>query len=600
MAILSSPERIRQPRLTLSSTVEWATSANPLPFSVIGFVAVYPFLIGLLQEAPPGFELPINVHLYDLLGGLGVAATLLILRWFRTSPGSTFWVWLSAGCAGVALQLGVSASAGEVPDKYFTSIPFGVLSFMGLLFAATIIRHVFLELRGSSLELAERRYELLNLKANLENRLLKQKQALDLEVKQKLEAHILAIRAQIEQLAAEGFGGSADQEKADKISGNLRLAIDKVVRPLSIEIANSTTVDVDSLPNVRQLRKRIRRLSFVARMSSLVPLGYVFNLPLTAAFLVIFVLPSYVFLFGLFGFILVSLPATLLSLTVLWLLNRVTRKQRVPYVLAGLLALVVSFINALPFVLFGSLALPTVDHGILVYLAFAAFLINLGSAFSSLFIETAYVDLAQARVDNTETRKLVAYLQSQSQINRRTMAQVVHGKVQARLQAASIRLQQASSFDDQLVREVTADLDAALLDTTETQLGRASLSEQLSEMAVQWEGICDLSFVFEPGSLDAIDGNNRTKTSVVEIIREAVNNAVKHGEADEAEATIAFIAPDAIRIVVRNSVYSSSAVEAETHVLGYGSKMLDQITDEWHLNFTEGDAILTATLKLTQ
>jgi signal transduction histidine kinase len=572
---------------------------------VIIFMAVYPFIIGMPQEPPPGFELPINAHLYDLLGGLGVAVVLLIFRWFyrgdsQTSNGvgqvKILFAWLLAASFGVELQLTISALNGPVPQAYFDAIPLGILSFMGLIFSVTILRHVILELRASALELAERRFQLQHLKANLENRLLEQKTALDLEVKQRLESHILAIRAELDQLQANTAGAIADR---------LRLAIDNVVRPLSIEIANDVAVDVESLPTIRELRKRIRRLPFITRMRRDVPLGYVFNVPLTAVFLLIFVMPTYSFLFGGVALVTVALPAAVLCLTVIWLLSRSTLRVQIPFILAGLIAIISGIITAMPFLILGALTLNGVDLGLIAYVAFAGALITVGTSITALFIETAYLNLEQAGQDNTETRKLVGYLQNQSQINRRTMAQVVHGKVQARLQAANIRLKQASEITDQLVRDVTADLDGAMLDTTETRLGRSDLSEQLGEMAAQWEGICDLSFVYEPGVIDVIDRNEIVKSSVVEIIREAVNNAVKHGAADEAEATVSLAAQGRILVVVRNAVYAADTMTGAPDTgsvqnRGYGSRMLDQITDEWSVEFADGDAILRATVTLTQ
>jgi signal transduction histidine kinase len=172
--------------------------------------------------------------------------------------------------------------------------------------------------------------------------------------------------------------------------------------------------------------------------------------------------------------------------------------------------------------------------------------------------------------------------------------------VQARLQAASIKLKQAQNITDELVREVTADLEGSMLDTTDTNFARQGVAGQLDEMAARWEGICDLSFVLEPGVVDVINANNIAKSSVVEIIREAVNNAVKHGEADEAEATISLVGRDVLRVEVRNAVYSSEPDQGDGQRRGYGSKMLDQITDEWSVDFADGDAILRATLKVTQ
>ena len=231
-------------------------------------------------------------------------------------------------------------------------------------------------------------------------------------------------------------------------------------------------------------------------------------------------------------------------------------------------------------------------------MSLSAFLVFLASFYGALFAEAAFINLDRAKTANEELRKLVAFLQNEAQINRRAMAQLVHGKIQARLQAASIRLLQAREVNEVLLEEISRDLKAAVLDTSETSFDRSSVAEQLGEMVEQWAGICDLSFNLASGVEALVDSNPVAKSAVVEVIREAVNNAVKHGDADEAEASVALLDQGAIQVVVRNAVYSDSAEAREVQPRGYGSQVLDQITDGWNLEFEDGDAILTAKIRL--
>ncbi|MEY4019598.1 MAG: hypothetical protein RLZZ590_898, partial [Actinomycetota bacterium] len=199
---------------------------------------------------------------------------------------------------------------------------------------------------------------------------------------------------------------------------------------------------------------------------------------------------------------------------------------------------------------------------------------------------------------NGEIRKLVAFLQNESQVNRRTMAQVVHGRIQASLQAASIKITQAPNITDELVAEIRADLNQAILDTQDTSLENLGVRKQLADMADQWLGICDLTVSFE-GEVDQIlDRANLAKTAVVEVIREGLNNAVKHSEADEADVVVRIVEPGLVGIVIRNAVHVQPAGAQSSS--GYGSRMLDQITESWSVEFEDGDAILTATVSLNQ
>ena len=178
------------------------------------------------------------------------------------------------------------------------------------------------------------------------------------------------------------------------------------------------------------------------------------------------------------------------------------------------------------------------------------------------------------------------------------MAQVVHGRIQASLQAASIKVSQAAKITDDLVAEIRADLNQAILDTQETSLEVLGVRKQLEDMADQWLGICDLTVSFEGEVEQSLDRANLAKTAVVEVIREGLNNAVKHGEADEADVVIRLVEPGLVGIVMRNAVHVQPTGTQSSS--GYGSRMFDQITERWSVEFEDRDAILTATVALNQ
>jgi signal transduction histidine kinase len=598
---------VRLPQLTLKRTIAWVSSPGALSIPVIGFIAFYPFLIGLLQEPPAGLELPINVHLYDLIGGLAAALTLLAFRLAGgvnqaenhvSSLRKTSLAWFAAAILGLATQLFIASIFGPVPSTYFESIPFGLLSSLGLMLGATILWLAVSELGQSARELAVKRFRLQNLKANLENEIREQKVSLNREVQTKLAGHIRALQEDIDDLAGAQFEQASERVRAVAVAERMRLAIDNVVRPLSLEIATQAdAIDPARLPNALELEKQIKRRPFSERMSERVQLGFIFNAIFTLAFLLVFVVPSYAFVFGIEGFLIVALPATLLNLLLVWLLNRVALQVEIPYVIAALITLASPLLTAAPFLLIANLMLSGADLGLVFYLALAAYLVNFGTSLGSLWLESAFLNLQLARKANTQTRKLVGYLQNEAQISRRAMAQVVHGRIQARLQAASIKLKQATEITDELVTEIRSDLESSILDTAETKFASLSVRAQLDEMVAQWSGICELTISFMGEVESLIESSTVSKAAVVEVIREAVNNAVKHGEADEADAIIRASGPHEIVVVVRNAVYAEPAAKSTS---GYGTVMLDQITDSWQIEFADGDAILTATIKVNQ
>lgn len=602
---MPSPHKSHQlPRLTFKRTLEWVGSARAFGWPAITLVAFWPVVIGSFGQTLPGYELPVNIHLFDLLNGLAPALVLVIFRvilrvnqptLFKGSKGINLGAWLLAAVLGVLLPLGLVSLVGSVPSPYWEAIPIGVLSEIGQIIGYSTVTMVVGELRRSAKQLAQKQHALKVTQAGLEQQILEQRTSLNAEVEGRLAGQIVEIQNQLSQLRSKANGSSA-QAVAEKI----RQTIDGVVRPLSLEIAATAgSINRTQIRSIRELERKIKRLPFTERMKFNLPLGHVLNLTFASFYLAVFVLPSYGFVFGAIGVLEVALPASILAVVLISLARRLVRGIESSYLLALVEILIAAGFASLPYALLGELFLSEADQGLGLYLALEAFIVVAATFYGSLFAEASFLIFDRAKVANNDLRKLVGFLQNEAQINRRTMAQVVHGKVQARLQAASIRLKQADEITDDLLADISKDLNATILDTADTSLDRASVAEQLTEMSDQWAGICDLTFTLNSGVAEAVDSNPVAKAAVVEVIREAMNNAVKHGDADEADAVVSLANPGELQVTIRNAVYSDSAAEQGRHERGYGSQVLDQITDGWQLNFEDGDAILTAKIKVS-
>lgn len=592
-----------QKELTLSLGLSWISSAAAFGWPIIIWVSLWPLITGATGEPLPGFEMPINIHLYDLLNGVIPASILLAFRWFfkankparySASTIRNVTAQVVAAVLGVSLTLAIVASFGSVPATYFASAPIGMLSTWGQICAFTIVTIAVSELRSATKQLARRTHRLGFLRANLEARVVEQREALQLEVDVRMGEQVEILRKQLGGLQAS----ESQTESAAKLATLITDTIDNVVRPLSLEIASPFGDDSRAeVRSLRQIERQIVKLPFKKRMGLPVRLNSVFNAPFTAIFLLVFIVPTYGYLFGSPAMLLVALPAAIFSTLLVWLAGRISKNVPTVYWVAILSVPLGAAISAVPFATLNHLVLTDQDGALLDFVAFGAFLVFAFVFFGSLLYQAAYQILDRVQAANLELRKLVAFLQNEFQINRRKLAQVVHGKIQARLQAASIRLKQADKITDVLIAAIQEDLNATVLDTAETSLDAQSVESLLNEMTDHWSGICELTVSFGGGVSALVNANSTLKAAVVEVVREAVNNAVKHGEADEADITITSNAPGSVSLEVRNRVYSTSET-AESKTRGYGSQLLDQITDSWSIRFEDEDAIFEATISI--
>jgi signal transduction histidine kinase len=599
---MSTPDQARtSPHLTFRQTIVWSGSANAFAWPQIAVIAIWPWAIGLLAEALPGYELAINIHLYDLLNGILPAVVLIAARFllranhpsrYRVSVGRNLLIWLAAASFAVLGSLGVASTFGPVPLVYLQALPAGIVSSFGQILGFTLVSIIVTELSRTNLALARKQHALSITRSTLEQQVIDQRARLKAEVDVRISSQIADLEKQVAALEA---GAAASESKA--LAERIKRVIDLVVRPLSHEVEYGSPSDGrGQIRTIREIQRKIRRLPIREQLRLRVSLGAIFNPTFTTGFMVLFVLPSYTFLFGWIGLLEVALPAAVITLSLILTVNRLARGARIIFILALGLAFLGAFFAAIPNVILGGLLLPRTEEGLEFFLALQVFLVCFTTFCAALFTETAFLALDKAKVANTELRKLVAYLTNEALITRRATAQLLHGKVQARLQAASIRLGKAEKVSQELLDDLSADLRGAVLDTTDTSLAESSVQTQLTELANNWEGICDLTFSITPDVESVIHVPPMVKSAVVEVIRESINNAVKHGEADEADIVITSTNPKQISVVIRNAVYASGTRhDGES---GYGSVMFDQLTDDWSIEFADGDAIFRATIAI--
>jgi signal transduction histidine kinase len=113
----------------------------------------------------------------------------------------------------------------------------------------------------------------------------------------------------------------------------------------------------------------------------------------------------------------------------------------------------------------------------------------------------------------------------------------------------------------------------------------------IREIIDVWSGVCDIYFSVPKNVFDATRRSTNVAESFVEIIREAVSNAIKHGGAKEIEVS-AKLADGVISLQVTNDGKKPSKQQANT---GYGTQILNELALSWSVDQNEvGKVVFTA------
>ncbi len=185
---------------------------------------------------------------------------------------------------------------------------------------------------------------------------------------------------------------------------------------------------------------------------------------------------------------------------------------------------------------------------------------------------------------------LNSQLRQEVWFNRRRTAAVLHGPIQASLYASAMRINPAEKLSPEMVEAVERDIATALakLDGSNMIEPFESVMTQIQEV---WEGVAEVRLEAIPAELKTVFAHNPTASSCsLEIIREAVSNAVKHGKASIIEVSIRLTGESFLNIEVRNN---GKMVPTDKRA-GYGSEILDEVAFEWALENLPAGVILKA------
>lgn len=202
------------------------------------------------------------------------------------------------------------------------------------------------------------------------------------------------------------------------------------------------------------------------------------------------------------------------------------------------------------------------------------------SAAAATVVDDRRAMLGQLRAridDDTWNRHLDALEQHSANVD---AAAFLHNRLQSRLTAAAIQLEQAAAERD--IDRAEAAMEAAreaLRDAEgqrhpgETPLGR------LRAMARAWEGIATVTVGVDDDDLSCVDAH-----AVTECIEEAVANAVRHGHATSVTVSARAL-PDGLEVTVDdNGIDWATGVEP-----GFGLRRLNALTGE-PVQLTRSDA----------
>ncbi len=388
-------------------------------------------------------------------------------------------------------------------------------------------------------------------------------------LRERAQQALLTKLGQVEQLLVKtDLAKSADQ---------VRQLLELEVRPLSKEIWSR----LDVLANSEQGRKS-RAVGFWPK-----------TMPMKRAFR-----PGLIFLFANLNMIATAnalagpefaLTLLLFSMTMLplgiFLRILIPDRLEPKFWLGFLLALALTGLSLLPTWTYlfsvadvypGAVGLRQSGAGLIVLVVF-------GLGLRAAFATTQERSLKRLAELNDELSREISLIEQAIWIAKRNWSFIVHGTVQGALTVAHTRLKQAGERTPEVLKLVKADIDKARQALQKGVVQRQSTGAEFQDLITTWEGVCDISIDYPQRDLEEIDETSRICT--IEIVKEIVGNAFRHGQATKIKFEIQ-ISKDRLQIHAKNN---GTPVTEST--IGLGTDLLNELTESWSIA-NEADGVV--------
>ena len=221
-----------------------------------------------------------------------------------------------------------------------------------------------------------------------------------------------------------------------------------------------------------------------------------------------------------------------------------------------------------------------------------------------LFYPVFALVLATVRATNAELRESieqlreaddslawqVARLHQLQWVWQRTTARALHGPVQAMVAAAVSQL--GTGADQRVILDDLRERLGAALDPIDDNQIVVSWRDALDRIEATWEGLCEVTVDIDDQARSALDADAVGADITMEIIAEAVSNAIRHGKARTVQIVVDHTG-DLLQLKVINDGGAENSMSS-----GLGTAMLHDCSLRWHRGPVGGGFALTAALPI--
>lgn len=178
------------------------------------------------------------------------------------------------------------------------------------------------------------------------------------------------------------------------------------------------------------------------------------------------------------------------------------------------------------------------------------------------------------------------------------VSHVLHGPIQDAIAASLKRVESlpsdavSASSEGKIIRQ---HIDEALQLLDESPSRHYSVDQAISELSALWSGVVEIDCRCDETTANALNQAQTTSSIVIEVIREAISNAIRHGDASRINIDVALAEPESeVHISITNN---GSPLPKQLNP-GIGTQLLRDMTLSWSRRNLAEHVVLTAVVPL--
>ena len=192
-------------------------------------------------------------------------------------------------------------------------------------------------------------------------------------------------------------------------------------------------------------------------------------------------------------------------------------------------------------------------------------------------------------------RRQLVRLRQAEWLQRQALSRALHGPVQAAVTSAALRLDaafRAGAAYPPLLEDTRRSLLATVdvLDVSDTT--EHSLSLAFARITGTWEGVCEVTSRVDDCAAARLAEDSIAAAVTIDLMTEAVSNAVRHGGARHAGISITCVDDSLVTLMVRDDGRGQTG----SSMPGLGTAVLADCTLDWQRDVTPTGCVLTVTL----